>query len=180
MGGTRYASYAWAMSNLIPAVPYLHSGLELGETIPVNTGLGFTADEINRYPPEKLGLFSAAGYRWEPPVGMIDMVRKISDLRKQWEEACAPLRGSTCTLLDAGNPAILAFRRSSSDGETSFLSVGNSDMEKVHHFQVHSGETPPVCRDEITGKAYPVVDGFLQGVLDPGQVLFIPLKRGGG
>jgi glycosidase len=47
------------------AIAYLHAGVELGEHVPVNTGLEFTPEEQAAYPPELLPLFSDAALPWD-------------------------------------------------------------------------------------------------------------------
>lgn len=48
------------------ALPLILSGSELGETIPINTGLGFNEEELQRYTAEILPLFSSAAMNWLP------------------------------------------------------------------------------------------------------------------
>lgn len=43
----------------------LHAGLELNDDKPVNTGLGFTQEMMDAYPPEKLALFSDSPLPWQ-------------------------------------------------------------------------------------------------------------------
>lgn len=62
------ALYAFAVCSQLPGgVPLITSGSELGECEPINTGLGFSADDIAHYPPERLPLFSGRTLRWDHP-----------------------------------------------------------------------------------------------------------------
>jgi len=46
-GGTQFARWSWIINCFLPGIPFLHSGFEFGETLPVNTGLDFTAEELS-------------------------------------------------------------------------------------------------------------------------------------
>ncbi len=46
----QYVHYALAMSIVVPGIPFIHSGFELMETKPINTGLGFTNEMIQANP----------------------------------------------------------------------------------------------------------------------------------
>lgn len=60
-----YCQMVWAVSRFLPnAIPFIHSGFELLESTPVNTGLGFTDDEINSYSSNELALFSSTCLNW--------------------------------------------------------------------------------------------------------------------
>jgi starch synthase (maltosyl-transferring) len=63
-GGTAYARWALVTNSFIPAVPFIHSGYELAEQYPINTGLDFTVEQIQSLPSERLPLFSEYGYNW--------------------------------------------------------------------------------------------------------------------
>lgn len=63
-GGLARSRLAWVLGCFLPAVPFVHSGFELGETEPVNTGLGFSAEEIARHPPERLALYNPISFDW--------------------------------------------------------------------------------------------------------------------
>lgn len=65
MGSPYRALSAWALIAHAPmALPFIHAGIELGERRPVNTGLGFTEDEIAQYPAAELPLFSEYMLPW--------------------------------------------------------------------------------------------------------------------
>lgn len=64
LGGLDFSIFAWAINSIIPTLHFLHSGVELGETKPVNTGLGFTSEELEQINSEELALFSAQSLNW--------------------------------------------------------------------------------------------------------------------
>jgi starch synthase (maltosyl-transferring) len=77
--GSPYRSLAtWAMIAHLPkALPFIHAGIELGEVRPVNTGLGFTAEEQALFTTDDLALFSSVILPWTAP----------SRLHTAWKQA---------------------------------------------------------------------------------------------
>ncbi|MBU3741750.1 MAG: alpha-amylase [Candidatus Kapabacteria bacterium] len=65
-GGVQYALASWGFLRCLPkGMPFLHAGMELGEQAPVNTGLGFSKAEQQRWTEDKLPLFSSAQLPWD-------------------------------------------------------------------------------------------------------------------
>ncbi len=60
-------------------IPYIHSGFELNETTPVNTGLGFSEKDMKKFPVEKLPLFSTAALDWSDK-SVIKAIHKLSKI----------------------------------------------------------------------------------------------------
>jgi len=67
-----YNLMTFKLNRLLPSIPFIHNGFELCEETPVNTGLGFTDEEIAEYPAEKLPLFSLAAMNWQNENSIID------------------------------------------------------------------------------------------------------------
>jgi len=78
--GSAYRSLAaWAMIAHIPnAIPFIHAGIELGEVRPVNTGLGFTAEELERFHDDDLALFSSVRLPWTAPFRLHEAWKRAS------------------------------------------------------------------------------------------------------
>jgi len=81
-GDKDYSKYAFGLNVFLPGLLFIHSGFELGETCPVNTGLQFTQEDIAAYPPEKLPLFSVAALNWTENETIIPFMRKILHSRQ--------------------------------------------------------------------------------------------------
>jgi hypothetical protein len=76
---------AWLFLSLLPkAVPLVVAGMELGETRPINTGLGFTPEESSALTAEMLPLFSDVPLPWDQGAEhhgrLLDTIRGVSDL----------------------------------------------------------------------------------------------------
>lgn len=110
-GGRAYARYALALSATIPAMPFVLSGFELGETQPINTGLGFTNEMLARYPSDQLPLFSAYAFNWTRPDHLINDVREILILRQRYADLLNDDTPATFSIGYSDNPSIFVYTR---------------------------------------------------------------------
>ncbi len=83
MNGTEYSKFIFKYSCLIPTYPFCLTGFELGEVIPINTGLGFSNEDIERYPTDILPLFSSAFINWNNTERIVTDVREAIELRRR-------------------------------------------------------------------------------------------------
>jgi hypothetical protein len=84
-GNTVLSLLEWALISLLPGLPFIHSGFELGEMIPVNTGLDFKPEELDKYPSDKLALFSVASIDWDNvDNALFNEIRKLLIIRKKY------------------------------------------------------------------------------------------------
>ena len=72
------------MNAFLPAIPFIHSGFEIAERFPINTGLDFTVAEIKKLPSETLPLFSAYGYNWLNAEEFTGLIVDLLAIRKQY------------------------------------------------------------------------------------------------
>lgn len=71
----------WHFMKLLPGgLSVIHAGLDLLEVWPVNTGLGFTEDELAKYPADKLPLFSDIPLSWDRG---LDSAEAFKELHKK-------------------------------------------------------------------------------------------------
>lgn len=86
-GGICFSKMIWTIFSFLPAIKFIHNGFEIGETSPINTGLGFSDDEIAEFPPEKLSLFSALSMNWDNSTDLVNYIiklnKQIDDLKNQ-------------------------------------------------------------------------------------------------
>ena len=111
----------WLFLQLLPeSIGFLHAGMELADTTPVNTGLRFTHEDHDRWPPERLPLFSDVPLDWDSGAKharrLADMYRKISSMetfkRLDRHDVIVPIED---------RDDIIGFWRYAQDGRTGVL-----------------------------------------------------------
>ncbi|MEK7671415.1 MAG: alpha-amylase, partial [Bacteroidota bacterium] len=85
-GGITYSKWAMVLNAFLPGIPFIHSGYELAETYPINTGLDFTSEQLKHLPSEKLPLFSEYGYDWLNKEHIGSWVKNVLEVRNQYKE----------------------------------------------------------------------------------------------
>ncbi len=177
-GGERYSRYAWAVSCFIPGVPYIHSGFELYEPRPVNTGLGFRPEDLAFYPPESLPLFSPHTLGWDSLTRPPSWISIPLGVRDRYRDLVLAGPDTEFRLIPAGDPRIIAFQCSGRRGR--LVVVANSDMENSLNVEVSGGFTAPDLTDLVSEAAFSVAGGRLSGALEPGQVSVFAVQTEGG
>lgn len=77
-----FSKLMYCISSFLPqTIRFIHSGFDLLESHPVNTGLEFTDEEIARYTSEDLGLFSLQCFDWSNNIA--DYIVSINALRDE-------------------------------------------------------------------------------------------------
>ncbi len=127
--GKIYSYFTLAICIALPGIPFVHSGFELAETQPINTGLGFSDDMLARYPSDKLPLFSEWAFDWTREDNLIEGVTYALELRQRYAELLTANDPSTWFVGMSDNPHILVFSRQLADVSLSFII--NTDMQ--HH-----------------------------------------------
>jgi starch synthase (maltosyl-transferring) len=125
-GGTVYSHYALALAVTTPGLPFILSGFELAETHPMNTGLGFTNEQLALYAPDRLPLFSVWGFNWTRPDNLVASVKYALDLRKKYESVFCDASPESFILGYCDNPRILVFSRKRRDQWISV--IANTDQ----------------------------------------------------
>ncbi|MCX6146102.1 MAG: hypothetical protein NTW25_02470 [Candidatus Kapabacteria bacterium] len=111
----KYNSFTYALNSLLPALSFIHNGFELCETDPVNTGLDFTIEQIEKYPSEKLPLFSTSSLHWKND-NIVDTIRQINNIKKDFD-----FLDETLTIVETNNTNVIAFSRLTSIGTLLFV-----------------------------------------------------------
>jgi len=177
-GGMDYARLLWALGCLLPALPFCHAGLELGETLPVNTGLDFLPEELPDYPSEKLPLFNQAAYGWESESNMIDWVQRTLAVRARY---AAPHHAGLVTdpdptafdLLETDNPQVWVVVRRR--GERAIGIVFNLDWEAAQGFGVQLPTAHSYLTDLLSGEEFALEDGWLRAEFPPSHCAIVEL-----
>ncbi|MDQ1265123.1 MAG: hypothetical protein QG635_273, partial [Bacteroidota bacterium] len=123
-----FSMMTWAIACLIPAVPFIHSGFELGEKQPVNTGLGFEPEELEKYPSSELPLFSASALNWENSANMHEFIRKLLKIRNDELDILSLYYPGKIFLVESDDE-ILSFAVSTKSGNH-LLFAGNYSVNK--------------------------------------------------
>jgi glycosidase len=76
-----FSKMTYLINALFPTITFIHNGFELGETRPVNTGLDFTDEEIEKFKPEELPLFSYSELNWLNKENIIDFIMEVNQLK---------------------------------------------------------------------------------------------------
>jgi hypothetical protein len=178
-GGIGYSTYAWALSNFIPAIPFLHSGFELGEEYPVNTGLDFRREDLPRYPSATLPLFSEYAYAWTNKSEITGWIRTVSDLRRKYHDLIVERAPETFKFLEADNAKIVSFLRLSPKVSYKLLVLANSNMVSDESFSLKFPGLRHPLTDLLSGKEISRKSGSSEGTfttkLGPGQVILVEL-----
>ena len=107
-GDGAYSKFCWELSCLLPGAPFIHGGFELGEKVPVNTGLFFSTEEIGQLPPEKLPLFSALALDWLGEKPLLKIIRDMASFRRAHAGVLSDLRPETFKITSEGDEIKLA------------------------------------------------------------------------
>ncbi|MBX3065901.1 MAG: alpha-amylase [Anaerolineae bacterium] len=144
LGGTIYSHYALAMAMGTPGLPFILSGFELGETQPMNTGMGFNREELDKYPADKLPLFSQWSFNWTRPDNLVKSVTVALGIRKRYDWLFTDPDPATFMIGYSDNPAIVVFSRRKDDAWITF--IGNADPTREQRgravLNVRTGRVP--------------------------------------
>jgi hypothetical protein len=170
-GGMTYAKWTLVVNAFLPAVPFHHSGFELGEQFPINTGLDFTAEDQRRMPSEKLPLFSAAAYDWLSKDRIDGFVAEIMALREHYHALVTDGRKETFRILTVSNANMLAYARVPVNPDKCLAVVANGNMTGAEQGSVQFETSRKDVADLLSDKRLPVVKGQVEVSLKPGQCM---------
>jgi glycosidase len=172
-GGTTYSRWAFVINCFLPGIPFIHSGYELAERYPINTGLDFTPEEIKKLPSERLPLFSEYGYNWTTREELSPFLKKVLALRMRHLAAVIDPSPESVRLLEPDDPSILAYARVPAKGGKSIAVISNADFRKIIPCKVPLGTAKNTLTDALTGKKYRAEHGAIVARLHPGQSLLV-------
>jgi starch synthase (maltosyl-transferring) len=176
-GGVAHAAFTWAVGCLLPAIPFVHSGLELAETFPVNTGLGFTPEELARYPSHTLPLFSEYAYDWLRVENLVSWIRRTLAVRARYHDLIAdPSPAALTVLVQKGREEepshIVAFVRGSESGRQRLAFVGNSHPTEKIQVRLALPTDRSAITDMLTDRRFRLKEERTLAVeLGPGECL---------
>ena len=174
--GRNHSIFIFTLSAILPAIPFLQSGMEICEWYPVNLGLNFTDEDRALYPPEKLPLFSALSFDWEKSNGLKPLnsyIHKILAIRARYLDLILSGEPGSMTIPYTSQPDLFAVMRSAK-GKT-LLFVGNSNLydtkEGFLEFSTDNGS----LYDLISQQSWPIKEHRLELSCKPGQCMLFEL-----
>ncbi|MDO5509281.1 MAG: hypothetical protein Q4F57_01160 [Weeksellaceae bacterium] len=180
--GILAAKQYWVLNNFIPScIPYIHNGIELLETQPVNLGLSFTPQDQETYPREELPLFSLKAMHWDTTPEFREFMTRITLLRARNEFWIA--HGDERTLINhyptCSFDQIVAFERFDiTQPWKSILIFMNTNYHQSEKFfmEIH-GTYNNTYTEFLSGKAYTFDNHWVYAELKPGQILIFELHK---
>jgi len=170
-GWVLYAHWAAVVNSFLPAAPFIHSGYEIAERFPINTGLDFTPEELKRYPSETLPLFSEYGYNWLSKEEFTGWIRQVLALRRRFSDIIVDPHPETFRMLEDTQPSILAFARIGRGAKKKIACVSNMNLTVEKHISLPLESSHRHLRDLLTGHALAYREGKVDLVLGPGQCI---------
>lgn len=175
-GGMAFSRMSLVVNGFLPGLLFIHQGYELGETQPVNTGLGFTADEIAANPSHTLPLFSHGMLAWANADEMTALVARVAALRREWTELVAAPERETFHLLPTSHDDVLCYLRVTTDHACALAVCVNINCHEGREAHVQIPVDIDEIVDALTGRTLRRSDerGFLFS-LAPGGGCVLPL-----
>jgi starch synthase (maltosyl-transferring) len=168
-GGLDRARCLWTLGVFLPAIPFVHSGFELGERIPVNTGLDFSEAEIAALSGQRLALYSEAEYTWGRRTSVRETIRRTLDLRRVWQTVVVNPDPSSWWIPSIDAAPCVVYARV---GELGALVIIGNPNDQMVDAAVTMGEwlqSRGEIVDAFTGQPETVVSGTLRLSLAPWQ-----------
>ncbi|MBP1657022.1 MAG: alpha amylase catalytic region [Bacteroidetes bacterium] len=176
-GGLAYARWALCVNAFLPAIPFIHSGFEIAERFPINTGLDFTVDEIKKLPSETLPLFSAYGYNWLNAEEFTGLIVDLLAIRKQYRSVVVNPDPKTFVMLGEHNGNVLSFARLDAEGQMCIAVISNMDFVHPQAASTRLKTSRKIVTDLLSGKKYHLTDGALKTELAPGGCLILACEE---
>jgi len=176
--GRNFSIFIFTLSAVLPAIPFIHSGMELCEWYPVNLGLNFNEEDRALYPPEKLPLFSALSYDWKTTNGLAPLnnyISRILEIRQQFLDIVLSGEKGSISIPYVSEPELFAVMRTS--GDRSLLFVGNSNLYDQKNGILEFSMNKTTLHDLIGKNTYAVKEHKLELTCAPGQCMLFELPK---
>jgi hypothetical protein len=174
--GRNFSAFIFTLSAVLPAIPFLQSGMELCEWHPVNLGLNFTDEDRDLYPSEKLPLFSAFSYDWENCNGLLPLnsyIRQILDIRKRYLDLVQCGERGSISIPYVSEPELFAVMRTSAG--RSLLFIGNSNLHHAKTGTLEFSMNDISLYDLISETSWPIDEHKLEVTCSAGQCMLFEL-----
>ena len=172
----------WLLNSLLPScLPFIHTGYELNEAHPVNTGLNFTLKELESYKNFPLALFNRQSLNWDASVELVEFMQKIALLRLKNQEWIATGDERTLTILYPENRfgKVIAFQRHDAfQPWKTILVLMNMNLEGREKFFLNLfGTYNNQYVEYLSGDMHSFEDHWLSGELNPGECLLFEIHK---
>jgi hypothetical protein len=175
--GRNHSKFIFTLSAVLPAIPFLQSGMELCEWYPVNLGLNFRDEDRALYPPEKLPLFSAFSYDWENSNGLKPLnsyISKVLEIRNRFLDIVLSGETGSMTIPYVSEPELFAVMRNAAG--RSLLFVGNSNLYEERTGTLEFSVSDSSLIDLIGGDTHAIKEHKLLITCAPGQCMLFELS----
>ncbi len=181
-GGEVHAKLTWVINSFLPnCIPFIHSGFELCEDFPVNTGLNFFQYETDFYSDKPLPLFFKSSLNWMRETNLIGFIKHVNRLRQEYAHIIANGNEKSLRLLypeDAYGHVVAFERFDPYHQEKTILVVANTNYDHDEKFYLYvDGTGNRSYRDHISGHNFTFVDGWLSITLGTGQTVVMVLDK---
>ncbi|MDO5655466.1 MAG: alpha-amylase family glycosyl hydrolase [Flavobacteriaceae bacterium] len=172
----------YTLNAFLPScIPFIHTGYELNEKHPVNTGLNFDDLQLEFYKNYNLPLFNAAALDWTANDNMVEFIQKIALLRQKNKVWIAT--GDERTLIihypenSFGN--VIAFERFDAfQPWKSILVVMNINLNQDEKFFLELyGTYNNSYQEYLSDRLYSFEDHWLSTELEAGGILVFELHK---
>ncbi|MFQ3598321.1 MAG: alpha-amylase [Chloroherpetonaceae bacterium] len=174
--GANYSKFIFAVACAYPTIPFIHSGMELCEWYPVNTGIGFAPSDLQKFPSEKLALFSEEHYNWTGGNGVapiIPFIKRVLEVRKKYEKLIVDPSPDTITFLEIPNSPVLGIVRSGYGKKLLFLA--NANPYQTTEVSVPLQSAKAELKELISGELHRIGDNVLTVRLGAGESAWFEL-----
>ncbi|MBO4961357.1 MAG: hypothetical protein J6C80_03875 [Flavobacteriales bacterium] len=180
--GTTFSRMGYAIMAFLPhIVPFIHSGYELGEKMPVNTGVGFSADESSFYRSLPLALFNKGMYQWDSPDNITRFISRINDLRQKNISLVkdTSIESYDRPHIESYENDCIAYRRiDPKEPQNQIIVIANTNMYSSRKFYLHapySGDSKVM--DTVSGMLHTFTNDWLSYEMRAGEVLVLKLGK---
>ncbi len=166
------ARFIFGLACMLPAIPFIHSGMEICEAKPVNLGLNFTDKDREKWKTDTLPLFSPGGYDWAGCNGeepLTAFIAKMLSLRKTYETIILNGKPGFLSLPFVSSPDLMAIMRKGE--ERNLLFIGNSNCKNNTSGYMEFLQKSFTLKDMISGNLFSVDEQRLQLEMKPGECL---------
>lgn len=176
--GRNRSAFIFALSAVLPAIPFIHSGMELCEWHPVNLGLNFDDNDRAGFPADTLPLFSAYSYDWNGANNQQPLnahISRILSIRNRFAELILCGESGSIILPYVSEPDLFAVLRR--NGNHALLFIGNSNGEEERSGTIEFSFPDATLRDLVEERDHEVAEHRLTITCRPGQCMLFELPR---